>query len=1681
MWAKMNSKTSKNNKKKIPLALAAGVALTSFSTLSVQADEQVDVKPTDNTVAEEKHLQNSPTTSIPQVEGVEVSNGTALVTKTPTKEVVEQAKGIKEQADQAVEVQTPVVENAKKQETTTGEAEASAKQALEQATQKENAATPEAIEGTKDAIETSKKEVTTQTEKIDSLKDQQNQVQEKKDAQETVVKDATDATNKQADKVAGAKKKVQNAQNVLNETGAEQVIKEEKDAKKDLEAKKAIVKDAKKALEQSQNADAAKARKLSDAKELEVGQKNTFDQANSALSNATQAHKEATSQRDVAKQNKDNAQAVLDGTGTTAILDERKHAQNNLATKKSEFEDASKKLDDAKRADAKKAEDIAKLEGEKADAEATSASTAKTLQDAIEKANETSSALAVAKQNKDNAQAVLNGTSTTAIFNERDSAKTDLATKEATLKNATEALKNAKGADAKKAEQVVQATTNLDQATTTLKQAEGELLDAQTAANQASDDLKKKKKVEQTAQSTLDASKGKVAGVTNERNDAKSDLKTKEVTLEEATTELDEAKKADAKKAEQLRLLDEAKTQAEDEESETANAQTKAQGGANLASTKLQETTADEKNAKDSLTSSENRLPGVTEERDNAKADLATKQSEKDNAERKLDEAKNKDAQKRSDIQELRTLKGEQEAAVREATQELTNATTAAENAENAKNEADKTVDTLEKQIAAIKNLTIPQLPQNVIAAYKTYLNDASEANKHALNNAIQAWYKGGKYDFGKPQFVWNPKTKKNVFTGWDNKNIVLPIDDTLVDLDNITDEQIKALSHYYVLMANNLQDQIWGTHNFIVTKESVQGIKNIAKNYANENKPYNSGHSHTALNNHGVEAVKYNGEVLNTTALLSLSDTLGGRDVKGTRKATMSQLYREVYDAVIAFMTNDIHANFGHMKGMVGRVKPTYPSAVGGNVSYTKNSVGRIHFVQFAGKNAHTETTLNPATGDRTSVYIDDYYDKGIAKPLPTPFDTSKMEKDLAQAKETQVSALATNNNAQRRLSAAKRADDTAKSNLATTTKSLNDLLNTQDLTPDAERVLNAAKSELSKAQLRNTNASTAYADLIQEIKDKRATHQETEKALSKATVANKVAQETLEKATTEHDNALDKLNSIKDAIKRTTAIKDLTPDAQAKFDTAKAEHQTAKTRLENAEKALSDLNNEINTNSDALNLAKSELRQAEQTDKDAQATLKEATSVKNTASEALDAAKDALYKANAIKELTPEAQATFDQAELAYNTAKTRLENAETAVTNLNADLAVKRQALANAIQALKDAEKANTTAQAKKADAETAHTEATSTLSNIQNTLASLLTIKDLTPDAEAKFDHATVEYKAAQTRLENAETAVKNLNAGLQEKRQALADAIQKLEEAETLAKATQAELEVAQATYQKADNELTATRKVIATLEATKDLTPDAQEAYDQALEAEALAEKRLSDAKVAVENLTADVKTKQEALEQAQAELAQEEKALETLKAKQAQEEEVLATIQAQLDDLKAQEKAVRAEIAKIEDSIKEMEVLLNSLLHASENYEVAKEAYEKALEAHRQALQTLEAEQAKLNTLLQNQLDAKAQYEAVLLAYQKAYNKPQESLDHRHDSKVEKLEHKVENIEHKLVTDKLRTALSNPAYIYVGNKPKYGVNTTLPNTGSSENMLMVVLGTILSGIGLALPLRRRD
>ncbi len=125
-------------------------------------------------------------------------------------------------------------------------------------------------------------------------------------------------------------------------------------------------------------------------------------------------------------------------------------------------------------------------------------------------------------------------------------------------------------------------------------------------------------------------------------------------------------------------------------------------------------------------------------------------------------------------------------------------------------------------------------------------------------------------------------------------------------------------------------------------------------------------------------------------------------------------------------------------------------------------------------------------------------------------------------------------------RLTVAKR-DETAKSNLATTTNRLNNLLNTQDLTPTRNVFFDNA------IRIKQLNCAIQTQVLLYKSLQKRLKQTCNSllwrDALPKATIANTVAQRRLLDATTAHNNVVDKLNSIKDAIKRTKAIKDLTP----------------------------------------------------------------------------------------------------------------------------------------------------------------------------------------------------------------------------------------------------------------------------------------------------------------------------------------------------------------------------------------------------------------------------------------------------------------------------------------------------------------------------------------------------------
>lgn len=1139
-------------KKTIKATVSAVSIATAFAGISVvKADEVTTTQTNESTLSVE--LKTPSSTNIKQVDGVFVNNGVATVTKTPTSEVVEEARTIKEETDRTVLNQESVLENTKASEASTASKISETNVDLKNAEANKESATPEKIEEKKNEIS----EVKADTEK-----------------KETLQKDASD-------KVLEAEKERNQQSDVIN-------------------------KDQDKILEQE--------KKVSTVEKAVV-----------------------------------TAQKNFDGTGASEIIAERDKAKSDVAEKESAESAAKKDLETAINEDKIKAEELSKASNnEKAQLSASQVSS-KQLADAKKVVEETATALAKAQKEKDTAQKVLDGTGVEEIVAERDAAKKNLDAKTATENTAKQELDSAKEADDKKATALKNAkSVEADQIKKSQETA-ANLSSAEEKQKQAQENLKKAKENEVSAQSNLDAS--------------------------------------------------------------------------------------------------ESQLVQTIANRDSKANDFANKQNTKISAEEELKTAKENDAKKALEISVLTTKKNQEEIKVNETSNELESATSAAQAAKENKEKADQAVEMLNKQIAAIKNLTIPQLPQDVIDAYKAYLSDDSDANKNALNDVIQKWFTGSKYDFGTPETEYSPEHQNIIIKGWPNKNIVLPLDESVVDLDNLTENQIEALSQYYVLLANNLQDQVWGSHDFIVTKESVQGVKNIAKAYADENKPFGTSHSVTALAKDGLDSIAWAGENM------SFNNTLLGfsayySEAKETRKATMSQLYREVYDAVISFMTNDVHAYFGHMRLMIGEKAPSNIQAVGVANSLTPSGVGRMHFIKFKGQSSHFEYIKDEQTGEYHSKFIDDYYDKGIAKPLATPFDTSKMEDELTAAKAKQTAANTANASAQNRLEKAKSENDSSTKALKETTAKLDALKATPDQTPAATTKLDNATQNYNEARTQFNKAQDALDQLNADIQSKRQALASAKDNLDKATSAEVKAKSDLEKAKVENQNIDQNLKQTQKQVAVLMSLPDQTPSAQKKYDNAKQQKEEAETRYVKAQAALDNLNADLQVKQKALETAKEELEKAKAADKTARNNLDEVTKIHEEHLATLNTTRQTIARLNSISDKTPLAQKNLDEASQQLIAAKTRYAKAQTAVENLNADIQTKQKVLADARAELDKELKVLSDLKAKKATDE-------AELRNRQNKVEELKVKESQIKDEISKFKANLVALETLLDHLENAD--------------------------------------------------------------------------------------------------------------------------------------------------------------------------------------------------------------------------------------------------------------------------------------------------------------------------------------
>lgn len=1173
-------------KKTIKATVSAVSIATAFAGISVvQADEVTATQPNESTLSVESTTPSS--TNIKQVDGVFVNNGVATVTKTPTSEVVEEARTIKEETDQSVSNQESALENAKASEATAATKVTEANVDLKNAEANKESATPEKIEKTKNEISEVKADIKKKETSQKDASDKVLEAEEERNQQSDVINKDQYKISEQEKKVSTAEEAVATAQKNLDGTGASEIIAERDKAKRDVAEKELAESAAKKALENAISEDKNKAEELSKASSDEKTQLSASQVSAKQLADAKKVADEAASALVKAQKEKETAQKVLDGTGAEEIVAERDAAKENLDAKAATENSAKQELDRAKEADNKKA--------------------------------------------------------TT--------------------------LKNAKSVEADQIKKSQETAANLSS--------------AEEKQKQAQENLKKAQENKVSAQSNLDAS--------------------------------------------------------------------------------------------------ESQLTQTISNRDSKANDLVNKQNSKIGAEEELKTAKENDAKKASEISALTTKKNQEEAKVNETSNELASATSAAQAAKENKEKADQAVEMLNKQIAAIKNLTIPQLPQDVIDAYKAYLSDDSDANKNALNDVIQKWFTGSKYDFGTPETEYSPEHQNIVIKGWPNKNIVLPLDESVVDLDNLTENQIEALSQYYVLLANNLQDQVWGSHDFIVTKESVQGVKNIAKAYADENKPYSSGHSYTALAKDGLDSIAWAGENMN------FNNTLLGygayySEAKETRKVRMSQLYREVYDAVISFITNDIHASFGHMKLMIGEKAPSNIQAVGVANSLTPSGVGRMHFIKFKGQSSHFEYIKDEQTGEYHSKFIDDYYDKGIAKPLATPFDSSKMEDELTTAKAKQTAANTANDSAQKRLEKAKSENDSSTNALKETTAKLDALKATPDQTPAATTKLETATQNYNEAQTQFNKAQDALDQLNADIQSKRQALANTKDNLDQATTAEVKAKSDLEKAKVENQNANQNLKQTQKLVAELMSVPDQTPGAQKKYDNAKQLKEEAETRYIKAQTALDNLNADLQVKQKALETAKEELEKAKIADKTARNNLDEVTKIHEKHLAALTTTRQTIARLNSISDKTPLAQKNLDEASQKLIAAKTRYAKAQKAVENLNADIQTKQKVLADARAELDKELKVLSDLKAKKATDEAElrnrqnkveelkakESQIKNEISKLKTNLVALETLLDHLENADAylmkakgAYDNAVEEHRLALENLAREEAKLKTL--------------------------------------------------------------------------------------------------------------------------------------------------------------------------------------------------------------------------------------------------------------------------------------------------------------------------------
>lgn len=659
------------------------------------------------------------------------------------------------------------------------------------------------------------------------------------------------------------------------------------------------------------------------------------------------------------------------------------------------------------------------------------------------------------------------------------------------------------------------------------------------AVEQAQKGVEAGQKAVDTAKKGVDTAKAALDGTgeqkaLDEQKVANKSLEDAKKAESDATQNLAAAKKADADRHTQIKdLKDQATTQ-----SKTAT-----DTATDAAAKKAADSAAkvDVSTAKKVVETAQAALDGtgaqkVLDEQKAAEKALSDAKTKEVEAAQKLDEAKKADADRDAKIKNLTAKEAEQAAAKTDAENALAEAKKNAEAKKAAKEAAEAKRDALQKELDAKKKLSTITVPQYVIDAYKKYLNsDREEADKDALQDVFNKWIEEGAYDIERYGNV--------------------PIDPSTVDPAHMTREQAKALTQYYAHLITAVRRQFWGTKvKTYTTEEAMDYVQKVAEAYAKENKPWSSGHSHAALAAGERPSSK----------LTWISENIAGMPSQTT---TMTEMYRFIAGKIINMMVNDYHSDFGHMSNMLGNEQDD--DVIGVASSVTPNGLGRMHYVGFS--------------------------DKYAGQALPDPYDTTQLEKDLAQAESDFQAALTAFNEANGVLTAKQAASDAAHQALSTTQSELATVGNQALQTPSAEMAHRAAVATRTSAETRKASADKAVTNLNASIQEKQVALQKAQAVLAAKEEAAQKAATALREAESKAMEAQQILNATKAKLAALTGVKDATPAASEALEKATTARNDAQARKDAADKAVANLSASIKEKQAALRTAEQALTAAE------------------------------------------------------------------------------------------------------------------------------------------------------------------------------------------------------------------------------------------------------------------------------------------------------------------------------------------------------------------------------------------------------------------------------------------------------------------------------------------------------